>query len=479
MVRWEDNKEYMIVVVFLLSIMTIVLTLFTTPLEWIAIGVIGGIGLVSLFCLLLNRKGISVHLYVMYAFLFTVLLTFGFYNGITMYIVCLSIGMFLLIRMDEKWVKWLLLFFVFLSSNGIMIVEKTEVYEMIQWNVVLLVVCTVWYVSHKSFTSIQTELKNSKFSSMGAMSQVKEMYGELNESVGVLSDFSTGLNQHITEAGEIAQHATESFGEITIGAEDQKNSLIHIESLVKEINGELYQITDMSKGMTEASQHTMRISEDGNTEIKKLNQEMQSVVGMIENTVQSIAELNQENKQIEGILSTIRDISENTNLLALNAAIEAARAGEHGKGFAVVASEVKKLADNSKQSTEEIAQIIRKVQEKTKHLEMQIETNRKAIEKSEEVLQKAIGVFEEINQNTKIILDKSLILQNMSVNLNESSSDITLQITNVSNVTEETTVSMEQILSMLKTQNQLMQQIVFNYRKVEKQTKNLKELVEE
>ena len=479
MLRWDDDREYAIGVVFLLSVVTSLLSLFVKPLGFVAVGFMLGIGLLSIMCLFLVRKGMKIHYITICVLLFAMLVTFGMYNGVTMYMVFASVSIFLFVRIDDKWLKSILFSFLFVSANGMMWVQETEIYDMMKWNAVLLVVYGAWYVLYQSLLKLQTELKNSKFSSMGAMSQVKEMYGELNESVGVLSDFSTGLNQNITEAGEIAQHATESFGEITIGAEDQKNSLIHIESLVKEINGELHQITDMSKGMTEASQHTMSISEDGNAEIKKLNQEMQSVVSMIENTVQSITELNQENKQIEGILSTIRDISENTNLLALNAAIEAARAGEHGKGFAVVASEVKKLADNSKQSTEEIAQIIRKVQEKTKHLEIQIETNRKAIEKSEEVLQKAIHVFEEINRNTKIILDKSMMLQNMSGNLNESSADITLQITNVSNVTEETTVSMEQILSMLKTQNQLMQQIVFNYRKVEKQTKNLKELVEE
>ena len=76
-----------------------------------------------------------------------------------------------------------------------------------------------------------------------------------------------------------------------------------------------------------------------------------------------MSNLSERSKQIAEIVNVIGEISNQTNLLALNASIEAARAGEHGKGFSVVAEEVRKLAENTKTSTEDIANLTKKIEE--------------------------------------------------------------------------------------------------------------------
>lgn len=73
--------------------------------------------------------------------------------------------------------------------------------------------------------------------------------------------------------------------------------------------------------------------------------------------------LSERSKQITDIVKVISEISNQTNLLALNASIEAARAGEHGKGFSVVAEEVRKLAENTKSSTEDIVNLTKKIED--------------------------------------------------------------------------------------------------------------------
>ncbi|HCQ90434.1 MAG TPA: methyl-accepting chemotaxis protein, partial [Clostridium sp.] len=109
-------------------------------------------------------------------------------------------------------------------------------------------------------------------------------------------------------------------------------------------------------------------SKNSSIEGKKiLNKEIEELKGLVLNTKElsnTVNELEKDSQDIQGILNIINQVSSQTNLLALNASIEASRAGEHGRGFSVIAEEIRKLSDESRESTEKIENIVKYILEK-------------------------------------------------------------------------------------------------------------------
>ncbi len=160
----------------------------------------------------------------------------------------------------------------------------------------------------------------------------------------------------------------------------------HLEQLKEASNiiNKLKDFSDITKTnaqkVAEKSQEAYLMSSKEQEAVKANIEKMQTLKQKIEIIAELILELSEHTQQIGSIIGVVEDITEQTNMLALNAAVEAARAGEHGKGFAVVASEIRKLADESKQSTAKITSLIYDIQQATNSTVMATEEGTKEIE---------------------------------------------------------------------------------------------------
>jgi len=311
------------------------------------------------------------------------------------------------------------------------------------------------------------EVRTKEQAAEQSRSHAEGMLTQISDSVHVLTSLNAGLKQNVSQTAMISREVTSAFGEISQSAEIQASSVSDISESIQSVEKVVQVVVESSAAMEQRSIASEQLTRDGDEQVAALTADMQQVQGIIQTTVALMDELGKQNERISGIVQTIHGISNQTNLLALNAAIEAARAGEHGRGFAVVSSEVRKLAESSQRSTEEITAILSTIQTKTEEVAMQVRLGNTAVDNSRAAAGRVESVIRDVTENIKEVRQRSMELAQATEKLQSDYSRIGEEITTIAGITEENMASVEEITASLENQDSRITSIAGSYQELD------------
>jgi methyl-accepting chemotaxis protein len=211
-----------------------------------------------------------------------------------------------------------------------------------------------------------------------------------------LNAMVTGLAAVAGRVREGAQSIRAATAEIlaavsqhSASANQQSASINQATSTVAEMRAAGEQTARKAKEVADQAGASVQVGVRATESIQTIAAVMEEIRGRVEAIARDILALSEQSQQIGEITATVNDLADQSNILALNASIEAAKAGEHGKGFAVVATEVRNLAEQSKQATEQVREILGDVQKATTAAVLATEQGTKVVEQGLTLTQRA------------------------------------------------------------------------------------------
>lgn len=323
-------------------------------------------------------------------------------------------------------------------------------------------------------TSIENEARANRLTE-----ELKNAAGEVAAKADLLKGSSKSLLGLAEETGQMARDVNASAEQIAQASSEEANHAGKTSELVKQMASALGGVGNNISAVTAQSQEFRAIVEEG---LKALEEQRHYVneANAVQNSVnQVVSLLSQKSSEIVNIVDLISGIADQTNLLALNAAIEAARAGEAGRGFAVVADEVRKLAEESRTATQEIAALINEIQSDMEAAVREIARSNEVTEKQSQAVVQSQGLFAKIEKGALLIDNAIQEISSVVQEVLAFSHEVVNEVESISAATEEAAAGNEEINALINQQTEAVEKIITMIAELEKAADELHRMAEE
>lgn len=324
----------------------------------------------------------------------------------------------------------------------------------------------------------------------GAVNETSSAVEQINTSIREVAQGVEMLSQSAAETSSSILEMASSVEEVALNAESLAHSMDEVDSSISEMAFSIKQVGENAGSLMETAAITASSVIEMDSSIKQVEKSAQDTATISEDvrrdaemgkeaadaaivginaikisssiTSEVIYTLSERARDIDAILSVIDDVAAQTNLLALNAAIIAAQAGEHGKGFAVVAEEIKQLADRTKHSTQEIASVIKGVQNDThraveaiSETEQSIAEGEKLSRKSGEALSKIVAGAQKATDQVDSIARATREQSKGSQMIRDAMANVSEMVAQIAKSTHEQSIGSELIMTAVEHMKQV------------------------
>jgi methyl-accepting chemotaxis protein len=312
------------------------------------------------------------------------------------------------------------------------------------------IIIVIWYLVRmisRPIKRIASELQD-----------ISDGEGNLNVSLEVkgqdeIAQLSAGFNTFVSKTRKVVQNFAGVTGELRDMArqlaettnrtnKNVSNQRVDIQGIANSVENMTITINHIAQNAQQGATIAHEVDKDcldGKTEMERTTEAMKHLADRVEDGVEAIQNLNQEMVNIGSILGVIREISDQTNLLALNATIEAARVGEKGRGFAVVADEIRRLAERSNSSAQEIEEIIKHLGSQISYATDIMQDGRKQAELSVEQVDRSGQALENITDASSRISSISKEIANAVTEEKKIFNVIIENVEHINEIAEKTT----------------------------------------